>query len=151
MKQDIILIAHDIRSAYNIGSMFRTCDGAGVKQIILGGYSATPNHPKVAKTSLGAENSVDWKKNKQTWREIEQLKKEGFQIIALETSKKAKNIFEFKPKFPCAIIVGNEVRALSRNVLKRADRIVQIPMQGQKESLNVAIAAGVALYQLKNL
>lgn len=150
MKKEIVLIAHDIRSAYNIGSMFRTCDGVGIKKIILGGYSATPNHPKVAKTSLGAENLVAWKKTKQTWREIEKLKKEGYQIIALETGKKAKNIFKFKPKFPCAVIVGNEIRGLSRNVIDRSDELVQIPMHGQKESLNVAIAVGVALYQISN-
>lgn len=150
MKKEIVLIAHDIRSAYNIGSMFRTADGAGVKKIILGGYSATPNHPKVAKTSLGSENFVPWEKCQQTWRKIEQLKKQGYQIIALETSKRAKNIFKFKPEFPCAIIVGNEIRGLSRNVIARSDKLVQIPMHGQKGSLNVAIAAGVALYKLKN-
>jgi len=150
MRKEIILIAHDIRSAYNIGSMFRTADGAGVKKIILGGYSATPNHPKVTKTSLGSENFVAWEKCKQTWRKIEELKKQGYQIIALETGKKAKNIFKFKANFPCAVIVGNEIRGLSPNVIARSNELVAIPMHGQKESLNVAIAAGVALYQISN-
>lgn len=145
-KKEIYLIMHDIRSAWNVGSMFRTADAIGVKKIYLGGYTATPEHPKVQKTSLGAENYVSWEKQKQTWRVLKKLKSQGVQIVALEQAKNSEDIFKFKPKFPMALVVGNEVRGLQENILKYTDDIVEIPMFGKKESLNVAVAFGIAVY-----
>lgn len=151
MNKKIIVICHNIRSAYNVGSIFRTADAAGVNKIILGGYSAPVSHSAVAKTALGAEKSVPSEKIWQTWRAMDGLKKQGYQIVALEKTKKTagENIFKFRPKFPLALILGNEVRGLSENILKRCDKIIHIPMVGRKESLNVSVAFGVAIYILK--
>ncbi len=146
----IIIVCHNIRSAFNVGSIFRTADGAGVDKIILGGYSAHPPHPKLIKTALGAEEVVPYGRAWQTWRVIDDLKKRGYHIVALENSSGAKNIFKFKPKFPLAMVLGNEVRGLSKEILQHCDEIVFIPMAGGKESLNVSVAFGIAVYQLRN-
>lgn len=149
--KEIIVICHNIRSAYNVGSIFRTADGAGVAKIILGGYSAHPPHPQISKTALGAEKIVPFEKNRQIWLAIERLKKDGYQIVALENNinLKIENIFKFKPKFPLVLILGNEVGGLSKDILKRCDKIIYIPMAGEKESLNVSVAFGVAIYVLR--
>lgn len=149
-RNKIIVVCHNIRSAFNIGSVFRTADGAGVEKIILGGYSAHPPHPKLAKTALGAEKVMVYERVWQTWRAIDELKKQGYDIVALEKCRGAKNIFQFKPKFPLALVLGNEVRGLSQEILRRCDEIIFIPMAGGKESLNVSVAFGVAIYQLGN-
>jgi len=157
---DTIVICHNIRSAFNVGSIFRTADGAGVTKIILGGYSAHPPHPKITKTALGAEKTLPYERSWLTWKVIENLKEKGYYIVALEKTKEVypespeakgtKNIFNFKPKFPLVLVLGNEVRGLSREILKRCDEIVFIPMRGRKESLNVSVAFGIAIYQLTN-
>jgi len=146
--QEIYLILHNIRSAYNVGSIFRTADAAGVAKVFVCGYSPPPNDKKVAKTALGAEKTVPWEHYRQTWRLLEKLKKEGVQIIALEQTKKSVDYRQFEPKFPLALVVGNEVKGLSQKILARADKIIAIPMYGKKESLNVAVAAGIAIYKL---
>ncbi|MDO8558526.1 MAG: RNA methyltransferase [bacterium] len=154
----IYLILDNIRSLHNVGSMFRTADAFGVSKIYLCGYTGRPigrdGRPvkEIAKTALGAEKSVPWKHERHTWRVIEMLKKEGVRIVALEnnTPFRAVALTRFKPRFPVAVMLGNEVRGLSRPVLRRADAIVSIPMHGAKESLNVSIACGIALYALSN-
>ena len=146
--KQVCLILHNIRSAYNVGSIFRTADAAGVNKIYICGYSPTPDNKKVAKTALGAEKTVLWENHRQTWRLMEKLKKEGVQVAALEQSKKSVDFRKFKPKFPIALVIGNEIRGLSKEILKRADKIIAIPMYGRKESLNVSVAAGIAVYRL---
>jgi len=141
-------LAHNVRSAFNVGSIFRTSDGAGVSQIILGGYSASPPHPKVLKVSLNSEKTVPYENCWQVWRKIDSLKRQGYQIIALEKARQAKNIFNFKPKKSAVLILGNEKRGLSKEILKRCDQVLFIPMRGDKESLNVSVAFGIAIYQL---
>ena len=148
MKQDFFLILHNIRSAYNVGSIFRTADAVGISKIYLGGYTPAPDSEKVAKTSLGAEKSLGWEKIGDTWRLVEKLKLEGVRIVALEQSKASRDYKKFKPKFPLAVMVGNEVSGLSPNILKRCDSVWHIPMRGQKESLNVSVAVGVFLYKI---
>lgn len=143
-----VVICHNIRSAFNVGSIFRTADGAGVGKIILGGYSAHPPHPKLIKTALGAEQSVPYERVWQTWRALDDLKKKGYHIVALEKNSQAENIFKFKLRFPLALVLGNEVKGLSGEILKRCDKIVFLPMRGQKESLNVSVAFGAAIYQI---
>jgi len=147
-KKQIYLIAQNIRSLYNVGSLFRTCDAFGVTKIYLCGYTGTPPRNQITKTALGAENTVKWEKCQQTLSLVKKLKKQGVKIIALETGKKSKSILKYKPKFPLALIIGNEVEGIKKNILKQADNIVSIPMQGIKSSLNVSVAAGVALYQI---
>ena len=158
MTDDLYVILHNVRSAYNVGSIFRTADGAGVKKIYLTGYSPVPannneiNKTKaqkmLAKTALGAEKNVDWEKFKNLGKLIKQLKKENFQIVALEQNEESFDYKEFKPRFPLALIAGNEVKGLDRRVLKKCDKIIEIPMQGKKESLNISVAVGIAMYKL---
>ncbi|MEK7564973.1 MAG: RNA methyltransferase [Patescibacteria group bacterium] len=144
----IYLILHNIRSAYNVGAIFRTADAVGVAKIYIGGYTPTPENPKVAKTSLGAENSVKWEKYFNTWKLVEELKSKNIKVVALEQSKESQDYRKFKPKFPLAVVVGNEVKGISPNILKRVDSVWHIPMRGKKESLNVTVATGVFLYKI---
>jgi len=148
INKEIIVIAHNIRSAFNVGSIFRTSDAAGVSRIILGGYCPYPPHPKLLKVSLGAEKTIPYEKCGRIWRKIVDFKKQDYQIIALEKNKEAENIFNFKPKFPLVLILGNEKKGLSPKILKHCDKVLFIPMQGRKESLNVSVAYGIAAYQL---
>lgn len=146
--QEIIVILDNIRSRENVGSIFRTADAVGVAKIYLCGITPQPPHEKISKTALGADTTIPWEYHKQTWRLMEKLKKDGYQIIALEKTKTAKNVFELKVQNePIALIVGNEVSGLSPEILKRSSGVVGIPMNGQKESLNVAVAFGIAVYQ----
>lgn len=146
--RELILLAHNIRSAYNVGSIFRTADGASVTKLILSGYSARPPHPGLTKTALGAELSVPWESIKQPGPWLRRMRKEGYQIVALEQSTRSKNIFTWKPKWPMILIVGNELRGVSPALQHQCDTVVHIPMRGQKESLNVASAMAVAVYSL---
>ena len=143
------MIAHNIRSLYNIGTFFRTADALAIDKIYLTGYSGIPPQAGITKVALGAENSVPWEQYKNISALIKKLKAQGIQIVALELDKKAVNIFKFKPNFPLALLVGNEVRGVSKNLLKKADKIVYLPMRGKKESLNVGVAMAVAGYYIK--
>ena len=144
----IIILAHNIRSAYNIGSFFRTADGVGDCRIVLSGYSARPPHRGVLKTALGAERSVPWESIRRPGPWLKKMKQQGYLVAALEQSKKSISIFSWSPKFPLVLILGNEVRGISSKLLKSAEVILEIPMRGSKESLNVASAMAVATYQL---
>jgi len=150
MKKEIYLILNNIRSRENVGSIFRTADAAGVSKIYLCGITPRPPHEKITKTALGADNYVPWEYYRQPARLISQLKDENVSIYALELSKKSRDLFKFKPNFPMALIVGNEVKGISPAILRQADEIVAISMRGGKESLNVSVATGVALFQLIN-
>lgn len=153
MKQSIFLILHNIRSLYNIGSIFRCADAFGVEKIYLTGYSAYPVNrqmEKIAKTSLGAEKSVPWEYHKQAVRLIKKLRKNGIFIVALEKDvKKRKSISleKFNPRHPFALVVGNEVSGVDKKILSLCDHIVYISQRGMKESLNVSVATAIALYE----
>jgi len=150
IKKEIYLILDNIRSRENVGSIFRTADGAGVSKIYLCGITPQPPHPKIEKASLGAENFVPYEYIRNTWRVVTALKKDGVAILGLEQAKDSVNLFNFKlsGNKSWAIIVGNEVNGISPKILKYCDKVVEIPMSGKKESLNVSVAVGVALYQL---
>lgn len=141
------LILDNIRSLQNIGSIFRTADALKVDKIFLCGISGVPPNGKISKTALGAEKHVDFEYAFHTWRVIERLKKD-FQIVSLEKNKKSINYLKFKPKFPLALILGNEIKGISPSVLKRSDKIIHLPMRGEKESLNVSVAFGAIGYYL---
>jgi tRNA G18 (ribose-2'-O)-methylase SpoU len=149
-----ILVLDNIRSVANVGSIFRTADGMGVLKIILVGTTPTPidrfgrKRRDFSKVSLGTENSVQWKHVKVIEQAIYELKESKFEIVALEQIANAENIRDFKPRKNFALIVGNEVSGISREVLDMADKIVEISMMGTKESLNVSVATGVALHSL---
>ena len=135
-----------------MGSIFRTADAAGVGNIYLCGITPTPPHEKISKTALGAENYIPWEYHAKAWRLLRKLKVESkkLQVVGLEQTKSSQNIFKYK--FPknkkIALILGNEVKGLSPRILKYCDKKISIPMYGRKESLNVAVAAGIAVYIL---
>ncbi len=139
------VICHNIRSRENIGSIFRTSDAFGVSKIFLTGFTPTPPHEKISKTALGAEQWILWEKVYSVSRLITRLKKEGFEIVALEQSQKSVDIKKYRPKKKIALVLGNEVSGIPPRILKQCDRILEIPMRGKKESLNVAVAFGIAV------
>jgi len=149
MRNSFVLILPNIRSAHNVGAMFRTADGAGVDKIYLTGYTPRPPHPHLDKVSLGAEMWMDWDYFPQTGRLLKQLKEKGYNIVALEQTPDSKNIFEWTPKFPLAIVVGNEKTGVTKSMLKYCDESVEIPMHGKKNSLNVSVAAGMAMFMAR--
>ncbi|OGZ63482.1 MAG: hypothetical protein A2998_01635 [Candidatus Staskawiczbacteria bacterium RIFCSPLOWO2_01_FULL_37_25b] len=148
--KEFYVICDNIRSLENIGSIFRTADALGVSKIFLCGISGKPPHHKISKTALGAEKTIPFEYYKQTGRLVDKLKKSKISIIALEQSKDAISYTKFKPKFPLALIVGNEVKGISKAILKKCDKIIELPMAGKKESLNVSVAFGVAGYYIIN-
>lgn len=158
MRKKLFLILHDIRSAYNVGAIFRTADGAGVSQIYLSGYTPCPPDKNklhktqadkmIEKTALGAEKNIAWKKYENLDDLMEKLKNKKIKIIALERTKNSQDIKKFKMSFPATLILGNEVEGVPKSVLKKCDAVVSIPMRGKKESLNVSVAAGIAMYEL---
>ncbi len=152
MKPQIITILDNIRSRENVGAIFRTADATGVSRIYLCGITPCPPHEKIVKTALGAEETVPWEYHKDTWRLLEALKKDGSYIVGLEKTEPSQNIFdaEFPAGQSIALVVGNEVDGLGESVQKRCDAILSIPMHGSKESLNVSVATGIAMYAIVN-
>ena len=148
MKKQLYIICDNIRSLENIGSIFRTADALGVSKIFLCGISGFPPNHKISKTALGAEKTIPFEYCRQIGRLIDKLKKDKINIIALEQDKKAILYTKFKPKFPLALIVGNEVKGISKKVLEKSGKIIYLPMQGKKESLNVSVAFGIAGYEI---
>ena len=148
----MIIVLDNIRSIFNVGSIFRTADAVGAEKVVVCGYTPGPDNQleRLTKTSLGAEEHILWERHGQTWRYLDILKKEGYRIVALENTKAAENLYEVSIQEPVALVLGNEVKGVAVSVLSRADRVVQIPMHGFKKSLNVAVAMGVAAYQLMN-
>ncbi len=146
-NKQFYLIAQNIRSLHNVGSIFRSADIFNITKIYLTGYTGAPPRPQISKVALGADEWIPWKKYYHTHLLIKKLKQQGVNIYALETGNKTKNLTKFKPKFPCALIIGNEVKGISSTILKLTDAIISIPMFGQKTSLNVSVATGIALYE----
>ena len=152
----MILILHNIRSVHNVGSIFRTGDAAGVERIILSGYTPTPvdrfgrERGDFIKVSLGAEKTVPWTHTKTLAPTLTKLKKDGFVVAAIEQDPSSTSLFDWKPEdhVKLALIVGNEVLGMSKPLLKKCDVILEIPMHGKKESLNVSVTAGVALFTI---
>lgn len=139
-----------------MGAIFRTADAAGAAKIFLTGYTPSPqdalgNYRKeIKKTALGAERYVAWEKKRDALRLMKALKSANVQVVALEQAKGAVDYQSFKPRFPIALVLGNEVRGLSGALLKKCDAAIEIPMRGRKESLNVSVAAGIALFTLRS-
>jgi tRNA G18 (ribose-2'-O)-methylase SpoU len=151
-RREFYVIVHNIRSLHNTGSVFRTADAFGVTKIYLTGYTGRPdehlNGPKIAKVALGAEKFVPWEYKPSAVRLIKDLRLKKVHIVGLENNFRTKNIHKFKPKFPLALILGEEVKGIGKELIKLCDDVVEIPMRGQKESLNVSVAFGIAAYEI---
>lgn len=162
MRQ-LIVVAHDIRSAHNVGALLRTADGLGVERLFLTGHSPYPQtpgdprlphlasqqHRRIQKTALGAELSVKWEYHYQAKGVIERLSKEGYGIVGLEQTDRAEPLPSYRPPQRLALLLGNEISGLPVELLNLCHQIVHIPMSGTKESFNVAAAAAMALYHLR--
>lgn len=154
----MVLILPDIRSAHNVGSIFRTADGAGIEKIYLCGITPAPvdrfgrQNKEIAKVALGAERAVTWEKAASATTLITRLKKEGFTIIAVEQDEKSIPYFRMRisknVRERTALVLGSEVDGISHAILKKCDTIIEIPMHGAKESLNVSVAFGIIAFHL---
>jgi len=142
----LVFVLVSLRSLYNVGSIFRTADGLGVEKIYLTGFTGTPLQSKVQKTALGAEQTIAWQKVKSASSLIRHLRAEGYTIVALEKTETSHDFRAWKPNKKTAILLGNEERGISTRILTQADSIIHLPMLGTKESLNVAVAAGIIGY-----
>lgn len=159
MKSDRenILILHNIRSVVNVGAMFRTADAAGVSKIYLCGITPAPldrfgrKRRDLAKSALGAEEYVPWEERKNILPLLAELKRQKFQIIAVEQAPNSVDYRKVKLKSKNAFIMGAEVKGITKNVLERSDVIAEIPMRGKKESLNVSVALGIVLFRVCDL
>jgi 23S rRNA (guanosine2251-2'-O)-methyltransferase len=146
------IILDNIRSAHNVGAIFRTAEGAGVAKIFLTGYTPRPvdrfgrSVAEIVKTSLGASDLVPWTANENIDEVIAELRAEQVQIVAVEITPEAVSLYDFRPQQSVAYIFGNEVTGVSPEVCAQTDVVLQIPMQGKKESLNVATTAGIVLF-----
>lgn len=153
-KNDIRVIIHDIRSAHNVGAMFRTADAAGVSCMYISGYTPAPldrfDRPvkEIAKTALGAELTIPWEYAKEPTGIIAKLKTEGFVVVGIEQDERAVDYKTYAPTPKTLLLVGSEVEGLSTELREMCDVLVEIPMHGDKESLNVSVAFGVALFRL---
>jgi len=144
-EQKFYVICQNIRSLFNVGAIFRTADCFGADKIFLTGITGRPPRREISKVALGAENWIPWEHHRQAARLIKKLKAAGVRIVALEQVKgKSINLNRWQPKFPLAVILGYEPKGLPRPLLALADEIVEIPMYGKKESLNVGVAFGIA-------
>ncbi len=142
----------NIRSMYNVGSIFRTSDGAFLRKLFLTGYTATPEKSEVRKTALGAIETIPWEYVKDPIQIIQQLKEANVSIITLEHTSKSIPYYEIPVDiFPACIIVGNELTGVTGSILESTDYAVEIPMFGTKQSLNVAVAYGIVLFDLVRL
>ncbi len=139
----------NIRSAWNVGSMFRTADAAGLGGLFLGGMTATPPRPDIEKTALGATLSVPWDYWSDSAAAARHIKGAGVPLVALEQTERAANWDNFDYPFPHCFVVGHEVRGVRPEILDLADHVVEIPMVGIKHSLNVAVSFGILVYAIR--
>ncbi len=144
----IYAILENVRSAYNVGSMFRTADALHLSSLYLCGYTGFPPHRGIAKTALGAEHTVPWEKHADAAELARSLQEKGMQIVALEQTDDAVDFWEAPVRFPVCFVVGNEVIGVSEELVALADLCLELPMAGIKQSLNVATAFGVVGYEL---
>jgi 23S rRNA (guanosine2251-2'-O)-methyltransferase len=140
-------LLHNVRSLYNVGAFFRTADAVGLARLYLSGFTGAPPSRQITKTALGAEQHVAWERADPLVL-IEDRRREGWEIAAVETIDGATDLFEWPPRFPVLVIFGHEVDGLPEEIVHRCDSRVRIPMAGTKRSLNVATAGGVVLYEL---
>ncbi len=149
MTKDIVVIAHNIRSLWNIGAFFRSADAFGVAHIHLTGYTAAPPRKEISKTALGAESTISWSQEKDVFQVIERRKKEGYCIVSLELAQGSSPLMDFRTEKPVCLILGHEILGVPSELMALSDHTVYIPMLGAKNSLNVSVAAGIALYQIR--
>jgi 23S rRNA (guanosine2251-2'-O)-methyltransferase len=147
-KIPVIAVLENVRSAYNVGSVFRTADAFLIEAIYITGYTAKPPHKEIKKTALGAEDTVDWKHFPSAADAIQYLKNNGYKVYAVEQVENSISLEKFKATDKVAVIFGNEVTGVEQSTIALCDGTIEIPQLGMKHSLNIATAAGVVLWEL---
>ena len=147
-KQPVVLVLDNVRSAMNVGSAFRTSDAFLIEKIYLCGITAQPPHREINKTALGAQNTVDWIYTEEISSCLGPLKKDGFQIVAVEQAEESTSLLDFKVEKDSkyAFVFGNEVFGVDDVVIKNADAVLEIPQYGTKHSLNISVSIGIVLW-----
>ena len=142
------VLLDNVRSMYNVGAFFRTADGVRLEKLYLAGITARPPKKEIAKTALGAEESVPWEGAADSLTLVAELQARGFEVAAVEPSVRSVDLFDWRPRFPVCVVFGHEVDGIGAELAERCDTHVRIPMLGQKYSLNVASAGAVVMYEL---
>ena len=144
----IVVVLDNVRSMHNVGSIFRTCDGFAVEQVCLCGITSQPPHREIEKTALGATQSINWIYYTEPAQAVEQLRKDGYTIIAIEQAENSimLNDFEADKSTKYALIFGNEVNGVSDEVMQMIDACIEIPQFGTKHSFNIVVSAGIVLW-----
>ena len=149
-KLPLCVVLDNIRSLFNVGSIFRTCDGLGVEKVWLCGLTGHPPQSEISKTALGAEEHVTWEHRRDAVAMIKELKKK-YQIVLLEQMDESISYEKFIPQRPVCLVIGNEVEGISDEIIELADTAIEVPMAGIKNSLNVTVAFGVAAYHIRKM
>jgi tRNA G18 (ribose-2'-O)-methylase SpoU len=144
----VSVLLDDVRSLYNVGAFFRTADGAGVEKMYLCGITGAPPKREIAKTALGAEESVAWEHSWDPAAVVRGLRERGYEVATVETSPRAVDLFDWRPAFPVCVVFGHEVEGVRPALAEACDTHVRLPMLGVKHSLNVATAGGIVIYEL---
>lgn len=149
----IITLLERVRSLHNVGSFFRTADGAGLDKIYLTGFTGYPPRKEISKVSLGAEETVPWEHSEDQIKTAKKLKKSGYKLIGIEITSTSQNIWDYTwPKEDTCLIFGNEIEGITPDLLELCDEVLHVPMFGAKQSLNVSVCAGIVFYEVvKNL
>ena len=144
----VSVVLENIRSLYNVGSVFRTSDGAFIEKLYLSGYTGFPPRKEIDKTALGSVDSVPWERIPNTFEIIYRLRSIGYQIVSLEQTESSFPYNTAGYRFPLCLVVGNEVSGVTKEVILKSDLAIDVPMYGTKRSLNVAVAYGIAVYHI---
>lgn len=149
-KLPISVLLDNVRSMYNVGSVFRTSDAFLISEVILCGITGCPPHPEISKTALGADESVKWKYKKDALEAVKEMKKEGWLICVLEQAHNSLPLQNFTPsdELKYLLVAGNEVDGVNQEIVDLADIVIEIPQHGVKHSLNVSVSVGIALWQM---
>ena len=149
-KNPLVVVLDNVRSMYNVGSVFRTADAFRIEAIYLCGITSCPPHPEIHKTALGAEDAVDWYYNKSALETVKTLQQQGYEVLAIEQVEGSTMLQDFMPETDkkYAVVFGNEVKGVSQDVVDCCDGCLEIPQFGTKHSLNVSTAAGIVMWEM---
>lgn len=145
------VVVNNVRSLYNVGSIFRTADGVGIEKIWLCGITGIPPALKISKTALGAEKAIPWEYRRDPCSIIQELKEKGYEVVLLEQTQSSISYLDYQPRSPLCLVVGNEITGVGEDLLPHCDKAIEIEMAGLKNSLNVTVAFGIVAYHIRHL
>jgi tRNA G18 (ribose-2'-O)-methylase SpoU len=152
LRIPVTALVDNVRSLYNVGSIFRTSDGAVIQKLILTGFTPHPPRKEIDKTALGSTKTVPWEYCKNPLDAVQQLKDRGTKVYCLELTDNARPYYDIRPAdYPLCVVIGNEIVGVSHDIIKHCDAAIEIPMYGMKQSLNVAVAYGITIFELARI